>query len=105
MNVEEFEKRAESIVDDELDNIKTVLKKIPDPEAKEEADRLGLSTIDVDIKNNPLAYNILKNFVANMILEQVKDKSKKINYEQIIKEIVTHIMTFCIGYKAALIKS
>jgi hypothetical protein len=46
----------------------------------------------------------LKNFVANMILEQVKDKSKKINYEQIIKEIVTHIMTFCIGYKAALIK-
>jgi hypothetical protein len=104
MNVEEFEKRAESIVDDELDNIKTVLKKIPDPEAKEEADRLGLSTIDVDIKNNPLAYNILKNFVANMILEQVKDKSKKINYEKIIKEIVTHIMTFCIGYKAALIK-
>ena len=104
MNVEEFEKRAESIVDDELDNIKTVLKKIPDPEAKEEADRLGLSTIDVDIKNNPLAYNILKNFVANMILEQVKDKSKKINYEQIIKEIVTHIMTFCIGYKSALIK-
>ncbi len=103
MNVEEFEKRAESIVDDELDNIKTVLKKIPDPEAKEEADRLGLSTIDVDIKNNPLAYNILKNFVANMILEQVNDKSKKINYEQIIKEIVTHIMTFCIGYKAALI--
>ena len=98
-------KRAESIVDDELDNIKTVLKKIPDPKAKEEADRLGLSTIDVDIKNNPLAYNILKNFVANMILEQVKDKSKKINYEQIIKEIVTHIMTFCIGYKAALIKS
>ena len=55
MNVEEFEKRAESIVDDELDNIKTVLKKIPDPKAKEEADRLGLSTIDVDIKNNPLA--------------------------------------------------
>ena len=39
-----------------------------------------------------------------MILEQVKDKSKKINYEQIIKEIVTHIMTFCIGYNAALIK-
>ncbi len=104
MNVEEFEKRAESIVDDELDNIKTVLKKIPDPETKEEADRLGLSTIDVDIKNNPLAYTILKNFVANMILEQVKDRSKKINYEQIIKEIVTHIMTFCIGYKAALIK-
>ena len=62
-------KRAESIVDDELDNIKTVLKKIPDSEAKEEADRLGLSTIDVDIKNNPLAYNILKNFVANMILD------------------------------------
>jgi hypothetical protein len=81
-----------------------MLKKIPDPNAKNEADRLGLSTIDVDIKNNPLAYNVLKNFVANMILEQVTDKSKKINYEQIIKEIVTHIMTFCIGYKAALIK-
>jgi S-adenosylmethionine synthetase len=104
MNVEEFEKRAESIVDDELNNIKTMLKKIPDPQAKNEADRLGVSTIDVDIKNNPLAYNVLKNFVANMILEEVSDKSKKINYEQIIKEIVTHIMTFCIGYKAALIK-
>jgi S-adenosylmethionine synthetase len=104
MNVEEFENRAKSIVDDELNNIKTMLKKIPDPQAKDEADRLGLSTIDVDIKNNPLAYNVLKNFVANMILEQVSDKSKKINYEEIIKEIVTHIMTFCIGYKAALIK-
>jgi hypothetical protein len=104
MNVEEFEKRAETIVDDELNNIKTMLQKIPDPQTKNEADRLGISTIDVDIKNNPLAYNVLKNFVANMILEEVSDKSKKINYEQIIKEIVTHIMTFCIGYKAALIK-
>ena len=103
MNVEEFEKRAETIVDDELNNIKTMLQKIPDPQAKNEADRLELGTIDVDIKNNPLAYNVLKNFVANMILEKVSDKSKKINYEQIIKEIVTHIMTFCIGYKAALI--
>ena len=104
MNVEEFEKRAETIVDDELNNIKTTIQKISDPKARNEADRLGLSTIDVDIKNNPLAYNVLKNFVANMILEEVSDKSKKINYEQIIKEIVTHIMTFCIGYKAALIK-
>ena len=81
-----------------------MLKKIPDPNARDEADRLGLSTLDVDIKNNQLAYNVLRNFVANMILEQVSDKSKKINYEQIIKEIVTHILTFCIGYKAALIK-
>ena len=96
--------RAETIVDDELNNIKTMLKKIPDPNAKDEADRLGLRTIDVDIKNNEFAYNVLKNFMANMILEEVSDKSKKINYEQIIKEIVTHIMTFCIGYKAALIK-
>ena len=105
MNLEEFEKRVETIEDDELDNIKTMLKKIPDPEAKDEANRLGLSTIDVDIKNNELAYSVLRNFVANMILEQVGDKSKKINYEQIIKEIVTHIMTFCIGYKAALMKN
>ena len=81
-----------------------MLKKIPDPNAKDEADRTGLRTIDVDIKNNEFAYIVLKNFVANMILEQMSDKSKKINYEQIIKEIVTHIMTFCIGYKAALIK-
>ena len=44
MNVEEFEKRAETIVDDELNNIKTMLKKIPDLEAKDEADRLGLGT-------------------------------------------------------------
>ena len=29
MNVEEFEKRAETIVDDELNNIKTMLQKIP----------------------------------------------------------------------------
>ena len=65
---------------------------------------LVLVPIDVDIKTNQLAYNVLRNFVANMILEQVSDKSKKINYEQIIKEIITHIMTFCIGYKAALIK-
>ena len=87
MNVEEFEKRAETIVDDELNNIKTMLKKIPDPNAKDEADRLGLRTIDVDVKNNQLAYNVLRNFVANMILEQVSDKSKKINYEQITTKL------------------
>jgi hypothetical protein len=29
MNVEEFEKRAETIVDDALNNIKTMLKKSP----------------------------------------------------------------------------
>ena len=57
------------------------------------------------IKNNQLAYNVLRNFVANMILEQVSDKSKKINYEQIIKEIVTHIMTFWIGYKVRFDKT
>ena len=39
-----------------------MLKKIPDPNAKDEAERLGLSTIDVDIKNNQLAYNVLRNF-------------------------------------------
>ena len=60
MNLEEFEKRAETIVDDELNNIKMMLKKIPDPNAKDEADRLGLSTIDVDIKNNQLAYMFAK---------------------------------------------
>ena len=31
MNVEEFEKRAETIVDDELNNIKTMLQKDPRP--------------------------------------------------------------------------
>ena len=39
-----------------------------------------------------------------MILEQVEGKSEKINYERIISEIVNHIMTFCIGYKAASLK-
>ena len=39
-----------------------------------------------------------------MILEQVEGKSGKINYERIISEIVEHIMTFCIGYKAASLK-
>jgi hypothetical protein len=104
MNVEEFEKRAKSIVEDELKNIKTSIKKISDPKAKNEADRLGLGTIDVDIKKNPLAFNVLNNFVANLILEQLKDKSENINYEQIIKDILSHVMTFCVGYKAALIK-
>lgn len=104
MNAEEFEKRARSIVEDELKNIKTIVKKIPDPKAKDEADRLGLDTIDVDIKKNPIAFNVLNNFVANLILEQLKDKSENINYEQIIKDIVSHIMTFCVGYKAASLK-
>jgi hypothetical protein len=63
-----------------------------------------LSTIDVDIKSNPLAFNVLKNFVANMILVQVEGKPGKINYERIISEIVDHIMTSCIGYKAASLK-
>jgi len=35
----------------------------------------------VDIKSNALAFNVLKNFVANMILEQVEGKTGKINYE------------------------
>ena len=36
-----------------------------------------------DIKIDPLAFNVLKNFLANMILEQVEGKSGKINYERI----------------------
>ncbi len=96
MEVEEFEKRAKSIVEVELKKITTMMKKIH-KNAKEQAKLLGLSTIDVDIKSNPLAFNVLKNFVANMILEQVEGKSGKINYERIISEIVNHIMTFCIG--------
>ena len=102
MEVEEFEERAKSIVEVELNKIRSMVKKISDNNAKKQANLLGLSTIDVDIKNNPLAFNVLKNFVANMILEQVEGKSGKINYERIISEIVDHIMTFCIGYKTAL---
>ena len=104
MEVEEFEKRAKSIVEVELKKITTMVKKITEKNAKEQAKLLGLSTIDVDIKRNPLAFNVLKNFVANLILEQVEGKSEKINYERIISEIVNHIMTFCIGYKAASLK-
>ncbi|MFI5405369.1 MAG: hypothetical protein ACHQ1D_02520 [Nitrososphaerales archaeon] len=104
MEVEEFEERAKSIVEVELKKITTMVKKIPDKNAKKQATLLGLSTIDADIQSNPLAFNVLKNFVANMILEQVKGKSGKINYERIISEIVDHIMTFCIGYKAASLK-
>jgi hypothetical protein len=104
MEVEEFEERAKSIVEVELKKITTMVKKIPDKNAKKQATLLGLSRIDVDIKSNPLAFNVLKNFVANMILEQVEGKSEKINYERIISEIVHHIMTFCIGYKAASLK-
>jgi hypothetical protein len=104
MEVEEFEERTKSIVEVELKKITTMVKKIPDKNAKKQATLLGLSTIDVDIKRNPLAFNVLKNFVANLILEQVEGKSEKINYERIISEIVNHIMTFCIGYKAASLK-
>jgi hypothetical protein len=104
MEVEEFEERAKSIVEVELNKIRSMVKKLPDNNAKKQANLLGLSTIDVDIKSNPLAFNVLKNFVANMILEQVEGKSAKINYERIISQIVNHIMTFCIGYKAASLK-
>ena len=104
MEVEEFEERTKSIVEVELKKITTMVKKIPDKNAKKQATLLGLSTIDVDIKRNPLAFNVLKNFVANLILEQVEGRSEKINYERIISEIVNHIMTFCIGYKAASLK-
>jgi len=104
MEVEEFEQRAKSIVEVELKKITAMVKKIPDKNAKKQANFLGLYTIDVDIKSNPLAFNVLKNFVENMMLEQVEGKSGKINYEKIISEIVDHIMTFCIGYKAASLR-
>ena len=104
MEVEEFEERAKSIVEVELKKITTMVKKISDKNAKEQAKLLGLSTIDMDIKSNPLAFDVLKNFVANMILEHVEGRSGKINYELIISDIVNHIMTFCIGYKAASLK-
>ena len=105
MEIQEFEGRAKTIVEVELKKITTMVKKIPDKNAKKQATLLGLSTIDVDIKRNSLAFNVLKNFVANLILEQVEGKSEKINYERIISEIVNHIMTFCIGYKAASLQS
>ena len=105
MEVKEFEERAISIIEVELKKITTMVKKIPDNNDKMQATLLGLSTIDVDIKSNPLAFNVLKNFVANMILEQVEGKSGKINYEKIISSIVDHIMTFCIGFKAASLQT
>ena len=105
MEVEEFEKRTKSIVEVELKKIRSMMKKLPDNNAKKQANLLGLSTIDVDITSNPLAFDVLKNFVANMILEQVEGKSGKINYERVISEIVNHIMRFCIGFKAASLKS
>jgi hypothetical protein len=104
MNIGEFEKRAKSIVEDELKNIKTIVKNIPDPKAKDQVHLLGLETIDMDIKKNPLAFNALKNFVANLMLEQLKNRSESIDYEQIIANMVSHIMTFCVGYKSAFLK-
>ncbi len=102
MDVEEFENKAKTIVEVELKNITTMVKKVRDENAKKQANLLGLSTIDTDIKDNPVAFNVLKNFVANMIIERIEGK---INYEQVIADIVSHIMTFCIGYKAASLKS
>jgi len=104
MEIEEFEERAKSIVEVELKKITAMVKKIPDKNAKKQATLLGLSTIDVDIKSNSLAFNVLKNFVENMILDQVEGKTGKIKYEQVISDIVDHIMTFCIGYKDASLK-
>ncbi|MEP6576897.1 MAG: hypothetical protein ABJB85_10760 [Nitrososphaerota archaeon] len=104
MDVEEFENKAKTIVEVELKNITTMVKKVKDAKAKKQVNLLGLSTIDQDIKNNPLAFDALKNFVANMILERVEGKPGKINYEQVIADIISHIMTFCIGYKAASLK-
>ena len=105
MDVDEFENKAKTIVEVELKNITTMVNKVQDKSAKKQAQLLGLSTIDADIKNNPLAFDALKNYVANMILERVEGKSAKINYEQVIADIVSHIMTFCIGYKSASLKS
>jgi hypothetical protein len=105
MNIDEFEKRAETIVEDELINITNIVKNIPDPEAKDQVHLLGLETIESDIKSNPLAFKALKNFVANLILERLKEKSDNIDYEQIIAAMVSHIMAFCVGYKAALSKA
>jgi len=105
MNIEEFEKRAETIVEDELINITNIIKNIRDTEAKDQVHLLGLETIESDIKSNPLAFKALKNFVANLILERLKEKSDNIDYEQIIAAMVSHIMAFCVGYKAALSKA
>jgi hypothetical protein len=56
-------------------------------------------SITPETKTSPTdrTFDVLKNFVANMILEQVEGKPGKINYERIISGIVNHIMTFCIG--------
>jgi hypothetical protein len=105
VEVEEFEERAKNIVEVELENIATMVKKVPEKDAEKKVNFLGLATIDEDIKSNPVALDALKNFVANMILEQVEGKEGKINYERIISDIIDHIMTFCIGYKTALLKS
>jgi len=103
MEIEEFDKRAQSVVEVELKNIKSMVNKISDQKAKEEANLLGLSNIDSDLKNNPEAFKILKNYVANMIAERIA-RSEKVNYGMIIQEIIDHIMTFCVGYKAASVK-
>jgi hypothetical protein len=104
MELKEFEERAKSIVEVELENIKSMANKISDQKAKEEANLLGLSTIDSDIKGNPEAFKILKNYVANMIAERIVHRSENVNYQQIIEDIIDHIMTFCVGYKAASVR-
>jgi hypothetical protein len=104
MKLEEFEDRIKSIVEVELENIQSVANKISDQKAKEEANLLGLSTIDTDVKNNPEAFKILKNFVANMVAERVARKSENVDYQLVIADIIDHIMTFCVGFKAASVK-
>jgi hypothetical protein len=88
MDVGEFEIKAKTIVEIELKNIATMVKKVKDAKAKKKVNLLGLSAIDQDIKNNLLAFDGLNNFVANMILERVEGKTGKMNYEQIIAAIL-----------------
>jgi len=45
MEVEEFEERAKSIVEVELKKITTMVKKMPDKNAKKQAILLGLSSL------------------------------------------------------------
>jgi len=100
VDVDEFEDKAKTIVEVEVKNISAMVKTVKDAKSKKHANLPGLSTRererDEDIKHNPLALEALRNYIANMTLDKVEGKTRKINYEELIADILSDTMAFSI---------
>lgn len=58
----------------------TMVKKVRDGKAKKQTHLLGPSTIDADIRGNPLAFNVLK-ICAQYDIRASRREFGQINYE------------------------